>query len=78
MRAGSTLSIALKARARVHWGTNGWKNVGDIETRETGLGVHVADLPVTGLTAGASVQFTFCWLDTESWDGRDYDLQVVD
>ena len=43
----------------VHWGVNGWKDVADIDTRDTGPGVHIVDLPVTGLAAGATVQFTF-------------------
>ena len=75
--AGNTLCIALKAAARVHWGVNGWKQVQDIDTRHTGLGVHVIDLPVTGLAAGETVQFTFLWTDTQAWEGQDYEMLVV-
>ena len=77
LRAGKTLTIALKAPARVHWGVNDWKEVRDIDTRDTGLGVHVADLPVAALTAGETIQFTFLWLDAETWEGWDYEVQVV-
>jgi glucoamylase len=59
IQAGFALSIALKAPATVHWGINGWKDVADIDTRDTGLGVHVVDLPVTGLAAGATVSSRF-------------------
>jgi glucoamylase len=77
LRAGDGLTIALTAPARVHWGVNGWMQVQDIDTRDTGLGVHVADLPVTGLKAGESVQFTFLWLEPESWEGQDYEVVVT-
>ncbi len=78
LRAGNALSVALTVPARVHWGINGWKEVRDIDTRNTGLGLHIADLPVTALTAGETVQFTFFRLDSETWEGKDYEMQIVD
>ncbi|MGO9757415.1 MAG: glycoside hydrolase family 15 protein [Roseiarcus sp.] len=77
LRAGDTLTIALKAPARVHWGVNGWKEIRDADTRDTGLGVHVADLPVAALTAGETIEFTFLWLDTQTWEGRDHAVRVT-
>jgi glucoamylase len=76
MLAGHTLTIALKAPARVHWGVNSWQDVRDVETRDTGLKVYVVELPVTSLTPGGSVQFTFFWTDTQTWEGHDYEVQV--
>ncbi|MDE2167202.1 MAG: glycosyl hydrolase [Alphaproteobacteria bacterium] len=75
---GHSLCIALKAAARVHWGINGWKDVKNVDTHDTGLGVHVVDLPVTALTAGETIQFTFLWCDTQTWEGRDYEVSVSD
>ena len=62
----------------MHWGRNGWHDARDIETRDTGLGAYAAELPVTGLDAGETVQFTFFWLDSGSWEGVDYQVQLVD
>jgi len=73
---GHQLIVALKAAARVHWGVNNWQDVRDVETSDTGLGVHVVRLPVTALTAGESVQFTFFWLDARTWEGQDYSVDV--
>ncbi len=72
VRAGNGLTIALAAPARVHWGVDGWQKVADMDTRDTGLGVHVADLPVEALPAGTTVQFTFHWRETDAWAGEDY------
>jgi glucoamylase len=78
LRAGKTLTIAIKAPARVHWGIDCWKDIRDVDTRDAGLGLHVVDLPVAGLAAGQSVQFTFLWRDTQAWEGQDYEILVTD
>ena len=75
--AGNTLCLALKDPARIHWGVNGWQKVQDIETRDTGLGVHTADLPIAGLAAGQSIQFTFYWRERNLWEGLDYEVVVT-
>jgi len=77
LRTGNTLCIALKAPARVHWGVNGWREVRDVDTRDTGLGVHCVDLPVSGLLPGETVQFTFLWLAAQAWEQRDYQVLVA-
>jgi glucoamylase len=78
IRAGHTLTVALLTPARIRWGTHDWQQSGDVETHDTGLGVHVADLPVAGLTVGEAIRFTFYWLETQSWVGRDYDVTIAD
>jgi len=78
LRSGNALTIALKAPSSVHWGVNGWKNPRDLDTRDVGIGVHVADLPVTGLTAGDSVQFTFRWRTTGQWEGENYEVLITE
>jgi glucoamylase len=72
------LSVALKAPAQVHWGVNGWQRVSDVATQDTGLGVHVAEVPAAGLAAGDSIQFTFHWRDAGAWEGQDYEVLVTD
>ena len=74
--AGHKLYIALTAPAKVHMGINGWQNIEDVATEDTGLGVHVAELPTEALTPGDSLQFTFFWLDSDSWEGRNYEVAI--
>jgi glucoamylase len=75
--AGHLLTVAVKAAAKVRWGVNGWKEVRDVDTRDTGLGVHFADLPVAALIAGETIQFTFLWTETQKWEGQDYEVNVI-
>jgi glucoamylase len=74
--AGHAMYVALKAPARIHFGINGWKEIQDIDTKDTGLGIHIAKLPVKRLKDGDSFQFTFYWLEPQAWEGQDYWVSV--
>ncbi|MBW7932231.1 MAG: glucan 1,4-alpha-glucosidase [Gemmatimonadaceae bacterium] len=73
---GRRLRVEVLTPAVVHWGVDGWHAVADTPTHDTGLGVHVADLPVDTLAAGASVDFTFRWLLADRWEGTDFRVVV--
>jgi len=77
IQAGHEFTIVLRAPARVHWGSNGWNEVRDSDTRDIGLGVFIAELPIAALQAGDTIQFTFYWLEQKSWEGRDYEVQLT-
>jgi len=76
LRVGDSLLIILPAQARVHWGTNGWNDVQDIGTQDTGLTVHAAELQVLHLLPGDTIQFTFFWQDSQRWEGQDYAVHI--
>ncbi|MGB4813128.1 MAG: glycoside hydrolase family 15 protein [Methylophilaceae bacterium] len=77
MRSGNQFSLALRASASVHWGINGWKDIKDSNTKDTGLGVHLVELPLSSLKVGETFQFTFYWLEQQAWDGQDYEIQII-
>lgn len=74
--AGHALYVAMNAPARFHFGTNGWQGVQDIDTEDTGLGVHVARLPTDTLTPGDSIQFTFFWPESGNWEGQNFEVAI--
>jgi glucoamylase len=77
MVAGRVLRFELLAPGRVHGSVDGWRSTFDLETRDTGLGVWIADLPASdALVAGAAVDFTFQWPDSHRWEGRDFRVSV--
>ncbi|MBS0425629.1 MAG: glycosyl hydrolase [Proteobacteria bacterium] len=78
IRSGHGLTIALRAPALVHWGVNSWQNAQDLNTRDTGLEIHVIDLPIATLKAGETVQFTFYWLNQKSWEDARYEVLITD
>jgi glucoamylase len=75
--AGKRLRIEVREGAVVHWGIDGWKQVRDLPTHDTGLGMHLADLPCNELPAGARIDFTFYWPDAGRWENRDFSVTVL-
>jgi glucoamylase len=72
MPAGRTLRVETLASGIVHWSVDGWRSVQDTETRDTTLGVHVADLGTKDLCHGDRVDLTFYWPDEQRWEGVDF------
>ena len=70
--AGKSLRVELGAPAVVHWSLDGWKTAVDTKTRDTGIGMHIVDLPVDRLKAGQGVVFTFYWPQADRWEGTDF------
>ena len=73
---GKRLRICLPQPAMIHWGTDGWHNVADIMTQETGLGIHMVELPTASLQPGQRVDFTFRWTQDCRWQDEDYTVVV--
>ncbi len=73
---GTTLRVETLDPAVVRWSDDGWHTVHDTPTRDTTLGVHLVDLPTTGLCAGARVAFTLQWPFQDRWEGVDFEVRV--
>ena len=71
-----TLRIVLLTPGRVHWSVDDWKTAHDTDTRDTGLGAYVLDLPTASLPAGGSTVFTFYWPDQDRWEETDFRVSV--
>ncbi len=74
--AGKLLRVEVRAAARVHWSAGEQAEWQDSETRDTGLGIHLVDLPTDTLEPGATIKFTFFWRDSQCWEGKDFAVQV--
>jgi glucoamylase len=77
MPAGARLAIALPEPAIVHWGRNGWNDLQDTSTEDSGLGFHVGVLPTAKLASRTRVDFTWRLQDRDEWHGRDYHLELL-
>jgi len=74
---GKQLRIETLAACRVHWSSDAWRTVHDQDSVQTGLGVHVVDLPTKTLLPSTNVAFTFFWLQSGRWEGSDFSIQVA-
>ena len=75
--AGKTLRIELLAPAVVHWSIDDGKNARDVKNSDTGLGIHIVDIPSTGLSSGTNILFTFHWIDSDQWEEENFAVTVV-
>ena len=76
MPQGKRLRIEVLQSAVVHWSADDWATVHDSPTRDTGIGMHVADLPTSALADGARIVFTFHWPLADRWEGTDFSVAV--
>ena len=70
------LRLELGSPTTVHWSADGWLTVTDSRTSDSGLGLHVVELPTAHLVPGQSVVFTLYDEDLQRWAGVDYALTV--
>jgi glucoamylase len=70
------LRIVLLNPALVRWSIDGWKSSQDTNTRDTGLGTYILDLPTASLPAGSQVGFTFYWPQEKRWEGTNFNVVV--
>jgi glucoamylase len=73
---GKKLRIELLGPARVHWTRDDWKKVEQVDTRDTGLGMHLVDLPTDSFSSGEKLQFTFYWTTVDRWEGQNFAVTV--
>ena len=70
------LRLVLLNPAMVHWSIDDWKSSQDTNTRDTGFGTYILDLPTASLPPGSKVDFTFYWPQESRWEGKNYNVTV--
>lgn len=74
MPAGKILRIELLAPALIHWTDTRWHMGFDMHTRNTGAGIHLADLPAA--PGSKHLHFTFYWTEVNAWENRDFEVTI--
>jgi glucoamylase len=76
MPTGKVLRIEVLAPAVVHWSSDGSQTSNDAKTKDTGLGMHVADLPTDDLPPGTRLTFTLYWPAEDHWEGTNFEVMI--
>jgi glucoamylase len=71
-----TLRIVLLSPGRVHWSIDKWQTAHDTNTKDTGLGTYILDLPTASLPPGGQAVFTFFWPNENRWEGTDFRVTI--
>jgi glucoamylase len=77
LKQGRVLRIGLASAAMVLWSDDDWTASHETPTADTGLGVHVAELPTAALLPGRVIVFTWRDIATGGWAGADHRVVVV-
>jgi glucoamylase len=75
IRQQCTLRIQVPAPFRLHWTSDEWHTIKDTASVGTALGIDFVDIPIP-TEQRAPVRFTFFWTNNNSWEGRDYVVEV--
>jgi len=75
--AGRTLRIEVLSPATIRWSANDWRTFENVETADSGIGLHYVDLPTKKLHPGTNLAFSFFWHEAGHWEGKDFDVLVV-
>jgi len=76
MPAGMMLRIEVQDAADVHWSIDDWDTERATSTRDSGIGLHIADLETTTLPEFTIIYFRFRWKKDGQDDGTVFDVVV--
>jgi glucoamylase len=76
MPVGKTLRVEVRDAAIIHWSSDGWQTSHDAKTKDTGLGIHLVDLPTDDLSAGRGLTFTLYWPTEDRWEGTNFEVRI--
>jgi glucoamylase len=77
VKRGYMLRVQVQAPFRLHWTADEWRTVNDTASTATTFGVHFVDVPVEP-GQQAPFRFTLFWPQSNSWEGRDYMVEVAE
>ena len=74
---GRALQIDLPQSSVVVYTRDGWKTQAEVSTRDTGVGLFVAEVSTKDMAAGESVVFTWRDAQTGAWRGRNHEVAIA-
>jgi glucoamylase len=75
VKKGYRLRVQVPTSFRLHWTGDEWRTVNESPSAATAFGVEFVDIPITAAQQ-APIRFTFFWPQSNSWEGRDYVVEV--
>lgn len=73
---GKVLRLHCLASATVKWSDDNWLTATEVDTLDSGVGIHFADLPTRDLDHEQGIEYTFYWHDAQKWEGKTYTLSI--
>ncbi len=69
------LRIEVLSAATVHWSANNWETSSDTDTKDTRLGIFIADIDLQNVDS-KEIKFTFFWKDSNEWEKKNFEVTI--
>ncbi|HET9494610.1 MAG TPA: glycoside hydrolase family 15 protein [Chloroflexia bacterium] len=76
VKRGWTLRVQAPAPFNLHWTDNNWLDTVETRSTPTALGIEFVDIQTRG-DGIERILFTFRWLGSDRWEGKDFEVQVT-
>ena len=73
MRPASICRVILDRAFSLHWTNDNWHSAHDTKSQDSGINLHWCDIATP---ENGALQWTFFYPESESWEGRDYHVEV--
>ena len=73
---GSLLIFILEEDCFIRMTTNNWKDMEDINSKSIFNTVHYIEADLSGIKNESQMEFTFFWKTGNSWEGRNYTIEL--
>ena len=77
VRVGFILRVQAGAPFLLHWTRDDWGTAEESRSTPTALGIEFLDIALPP-RQGGRIRFTFFWTDAERWEGRDFEVDVLE
>ena len=61
----------------LHWSMDEWQTINDTESTPSVFGMHLVDIPPSGLENSSKIVFTFLWTELNEWKNKNFEIQLV-
>lgn len=74
-----TLRLIIDADAAITWSADGWASQHEVDAQHlSALNLWFVDLPAAKSPAGAVIEFTFFWKESQQREGQNYSVAIRD
>ncbi|MEP7081007.1 MAG: glycoside hydrolase family 15 protein, partial [Ginsengibacter sp.] len=73
--AEKILRIEVLSAASVRWSTDNWKSFSNTVTKDSGIGIFIADIDIKKAKS-KEIIFTFFWKDADKWEEEDFVVKI--
>ena len=68
--------IEVMADAIIHWTDDNWQTSNNVDTKNTGLDIYIADVILKNEDSG-KIKFTFFWREVNHWENKDFKVEIT-